>query len=69
MEALLRKNEGEMDRLVRVILGLTLLTLFFTGPKTAWGLVGLVPLLTGLVGRCPLYAAFGISTCPTRSHA
>jgi len=61
---LLAKNEGGWDRGFRIILGIVLLALVFVGPQTAWGWIGLVPLLTGLVGSCPLYRLFGISTCP-----
>lgn len=56
------KNEGAVDRGVRVLLGVGLLSLVFVGPQTLWGLVGLVPLLTGLVGSCPLYTLVGVST-------
>lgn len=55
-------NEGHLDRAARVVVGLILLSLVFVGPKTAWGLVGFVPLLTGLVGFCPAYRLFGRST-------
>ncbi len=41
-----------------------LLSLVFFGPKTLWGLVGLVPLVTGLIGSCPLYSLLGLRTCP-----
>jgi len=61
---LLQANEHALDRVVRVILGLGLLSLVFVGPKTLWGLVGLIPLVTGLIGSCPLYTVFGFSTCP-----
>ncbi len=57
-------NEGTLDRTLRVILGLILLSLIFVGPQTLWGLVGLVPLATGLLGHCPLYRVFGLNTCP-----
>jgi hypothetical protein len=69
MNALFPKNEGTIDRGTRVALGLVLLTLVFVGPQTLWGLVGLVPLLTGALGSCPLYRVFGVSTCATESHA
>lgn len=59
----MKVNEGQWDRIVRVLAGLGLLSLIFVGPQTLWGLVGLVPLFTGLVGFCPLYRVFGISTC------
>lgn len=63
---MLKTNEGLADRIARVLVGLALLSLVFMGPKTAWGWIGLVPLLTGVVGLCPLYALLGISTCPAR---
>jgi hypothetical protein len=56
------RNEGAIDRVIRVALGFTLLTLVFVGPRTAWGWVGLLPLATGLIGWCPLYAVLGIDT-------
>jgi len=56
-------NTNALDRGIRIALGLVLLSLFAFGPKTAWGLIGLVPLITGIVGFCPLYRAMGISTC------
>ncbi|MEO1233495.1 MAG: DUF2892 domain-containing protein [Myxococcota bacterium] len=57
------KNEHTLDRVLRVVLGLGLLSLTVVGPQTPWGLVGLVPLVTGALGRCPLYALFGVRTC------
>ncbi|HEY6099064.1 MAG TPA: DUF2892 domain-containing protein [Anaeromyxobacter sp.] len=57
-------NEGALDRALRVIAGLVLLSLVVVGPKTLIGLVGLVPLVTGLLGFCPLYRRVGICTCP-----
>jgi hypothetical protein len=59
-------NVGQIDRILRVVLGIILLSLVFVGPKTLWGLVGLIPLLTGLVKFCPLYRIFGIRTCAIR---
>jgi DUF2892 family protein len=56
-------NEGTIDRVFRVVLGLALLSLIFVGPHAWLGLVGLIPLATGLVGFCPLYRLLGISTC------
>jgi hypothetical protein len=58
------RNEGTIDRVIRVVLGIALLSLAFVGPKTWIGLVGVVPLLTGLVGFCPLYRLVGIRTRP-----
>jgi hypothetical protein len=55
-------NEGTVDRIVRTAVGLLLIALVFVGPKTAWGWLGSVPLLTGLVGYCPVYSWFKVST-------
>ena len=63
MDKLMQRNEGSLDRVLRVIAGLLLLSLVFVGPKTLWGLIGLVPLLTGLAGSCPIYTVFGLRTC------
>ena len=60
----MKVNEGKADRIFRVVVGLGLLSLVFIGPQTMWGLVGLVPLLTGAIGFCPLYKVVGLSTCP-----
>jgi hypothetical protein len=57
------RNEGSFDRFFRVIVGLATLSLVFFGPKTAWGYIGLVPLITGLVGYCPAYQLLGLNTC------
>ena len=59
-------NEGTIDRIIRVLVGLALLALTVVGPKTLWGLIGVVPLITGLVGTCPLYSILGLKTCPLR---
>ncbi len=55
-------NEGNVDRIVRVVAGLALLAMVFVGPKTWLGWLGLVPLVTGIVGFCPLYRLIGIQT-------
>ncbi len=56
-------NEGTLDRGLRVVIGLAILSLTVVGPSSAWGLLGLVPLVTGLAGFCPLYRLLGIRTC------
>jgi hypothetical protein len=61
------RNEGTIDRALRVILGLVLIALVFVGPQTAWGWVGIVPLATGLLGYCPLYSLIGVNTCGLKS--
>lgn len=60
----MKVNEGVIDRSLRVVLGLVLIGLAFTGTVGAWGYVGIVPLLTGALGMCPIYALLGINTCP-----
>jgi len=60
---MIKKNIGNIERVIRVLVGLAIIALVFVGPKTEWGWVGIVPLLTGIVGWCPPYAMFGISTC------
>lgn len=59
-------NEGPTDRILRVIVGIGVLSLAFVGPKTPWAWLGVLPLATGIVGVCPPYALFGISTCRSR---
>jgi len=59
---MLKKNEGTIDRVLRVIVGLALISMVFTGLQTPWGWIGIVPLLTGLVGSCPVYSILGLST-------
>lgn len=62
-------NVGGIDRILRIVVGLALLSLVFIGPQTLWGLVGLVPLGTALMGFCPAYTIFGINTCPVKNSA
>ncbi len=58
------RNEGTVDRVVRVVSGLVLLSLVFVGPESWLGLLGVVPLVTGLAGYCPLYRVLGVDTAP-----
>lgn len=60
----MKTNEGTLDRVLRVGAGLLLIALAVTGTVGAWGYVGVVPLLTGAVGMCPLYTLLGFNTCP-----
>ncbi len=69
---LLPMNEHKIERVVRVIAGLGLLSLLAIGPVPGWGLVGLlgvVLIATGALGSCPLYTLFGISTCKVKPGA
>lgn len=56
------KNVGSIDRVLRIILGLVLLGLYFFGPQTTWGLLGIVLIFTALISWCPVYVPFKIST-------
>lgn len=64
-----KTNEGTIDRALRVVAGLVLLSLFFFYPDASWrywSLIGIVPIATGLMGWCPLYTVLGLSTCPVK---
>ena len=66
----MEKNEGNMDRIIRVVVGLALIAyaLFMpTAPLAIFAWIGVIPLVTGLIGWCPLYRIFGISTCPMKN--
>jgi hypothetical protein len=60
----MKVNEGIIDRIIRIILGLTIIIAGFF-MHSLWGLIGIVPLATGLTSRCGLYYIFGINTCST----
>lgn len=55
-------NEGPFDRALRILVGAVILAFAFIGPKTPWAYLGLIPLITGIVGMCPLYSLLGIRT-------
>ncbi len=63
-------NEGTVDRVLRVAVGLALLVWFYVDQGQGFWhyakLIGIVPILTGLVGWCPLYTVLGVSTCPMK---
>lgn len=60
------KNMGSADKVIRIILGVVIIALgiYF---QSLWGLIGILPLFTALVGWCPAYMPFGISTCKTKT--
>lgn len=62
-------NVGGIDRALRIIAGLGLLSLVFIGPQTPLGWFGLIPLATALIGFCPAYTLFGLSTCPLKQKS
>jgi hypothetical protein len=59
-------NEHPYERVARVLLGIGILSLAFVGPKTPLGYLGIIPILTGSTGICPLYSLLGINTCPMK---
>ncbi|HMN20628.1 MAG TPA: DUF2892 domain-containing protein [Ottowia sp.] len=60
------RNIGGIDRILRIIVGLVLIGLAATGTVGLWGWIGVVPLVTGLVGTCPAYKLLGMNTCPMK---
>jgi hypothetical protein len=69
MSQFLPVNEHPIERGLRVIAGLALVGLAASGTVGAWGYIGVVPILTGLLGSCPLYTVLGMSTCPVRTRS
>jgi hypothetical protein len=61
------RNIGKVDRILRVVIGVALISLVFWGPQTNWGWVGLIPLVTAIVSFCPLYRVMGVSSCSKRT--
>jgi hypothetical protein len=59
----MQANVGGLDRILRVVAGLFVLSLWFWGPQTPWALVGIVPIATALIRFCPAYTILGMSTC------
>ncbi|MCP5372361.1 MAG: DUF2892 domain-containing protein [Hyphomicrobiales bacterium] len=65
----MQQNVGTIDRALRIIVGLALIAFAIFGPESAykpWAWIGVVPLLTALVGFCPAYRLFGLRTCPAK---
>ena len=62
----MKKNENNIERIIRIIVGLVLISLVFIGPQSMWGWIGVIPLVTGMIGSCPAYTLFGISTCKVK---
>lgn len=62
----MKANVGGIDRMARIGAGIALIGLAATGTLGAWAWLGVVPLATGLIGWCPAYLPFGISSCKVR---
>lgn len=63
----MKQNVGSIDRAIRAIAGIGLISLVFVGPQTVWGWIGVVPLVTAIIGWCPPYSLLGINTCKTKT--
>lgn len=61
----MKANVGGVDRILRVVVGLGVISLVFVGPQTPWGWLGVIPLVTGLFRFCPFYTLLGLNSCPT----
>lgn len=64
-----KNNMGTIDRILRFVVGAGLLVAFFMFPDAGWrwfALIGIIPLVTAVIGSCPLYSIFGLSTCPVK---
>jgi len=59
----MEKNVGGIDRILRIVVGLGLISLVYVGPQTPWGWIGVIPLLSAIVGFCPAYRLIGMNTC------
>lgn len=59
----MEKNIGSLDKIIRILVGLVLISLVFIGPQTLWGWLGVPVILIALFGWCPLYKVLGVSTC------
>lgn len=64
----MKANVGGIDRILRIVAGLVLVSLAATGTIGVWGWIGVVPLLTGLFSWCPVYPLLGLSTCPMKKN-
>lgn len=69
LDKLLPRNEHTLDRIVRVVAGLGIMSLAFIGPQTPFGYLGAIFVVTGALGHCPIYRLLGLSTCPVKTHA
>jgi uncharacterized membrane protein YfcA len=65
----MKANVGGIDKILRILAGIALIALTLTGTIGMWGWIGVVPLLTALVGFCPAYSLLGLNTCPAKKTA
>lgn len=65
----MKKNIGGIDKILRIVVGALLIVLTVTGTIGVWGWIGVVPLVAGLFGYCPLYSLIGLNTCRVKNQA
>ena len=65
----MKTNVGGIDKILRIVVGIALISMAALGVVGAWGWIGVVPLLTGLFGVCPAYSLLGANTCPVKKSA
>ena len=65
----MKTNVGGIDKFLRIVVGIALIAMAAMGIVGAWGWIGVVPLLTGLVGACPAYKLLGMNTCPMKNKS
>ena len=63
----MKTNVGGIDKILRIVVGIALIAMAALGVVGAWGWIGVVPLLTGLLGTCPAYSLLGMNTCPLKT--
>ena len=62
----MKSNVGGIDKILRIVVGIVLIALAAMNVIGLWGWIGIVPLLTGLMGWCPAYTLLGMNTCPMK---
>ena len=65
----MKANVGGFDRILRIVVGIVLITLAATGTVGLWGWIGVIPLLTGLIRWCPVYPMLGMNSCPMKKES
>ena len=65
----MKSNVGGIDKILRILVGIALIVMAYMNVVGVWGYIGVVPLLTGLIGWCPVYPLLGISSCPMKKSS
>ena len=65
----MKTNGGGIDKILRIAVGIALIAMAYMNVVGVWGYIGVVPLLTGLIGWCPVYPLLGISSCPIKKSS